>query len=291
MGSDNLMVSPVEVDNDVDMLDISTAKAAVPAIEPASSEPQLSQSSHSSATAHAPEQPERKMLPRVTSVAPAAFVPLDDDIDLTQSFDAPQNEAEQARFILKTLDYHQDGVRQGFLFLADLDRRRIIGEVEAREEALEKARATAEAAITSDSPLGTASESAGVLQLPARPAQHIPPPYDDETLSHDEIDAMIDAMHVPAPPGVDYNMIPLIEQQPLPIMFPPAGDEVPGGRREAARQLSQVVEEVLRQISGYDAHINGLRGRWIEILERETMQLDTQLGAPARTAMGASFGH
>ncbi|CAK7264993.1 hypothetical protein SEPCBS119000_001284 [Sporothrix epigloea] len=235
-----------------------------------------------------PEQAQRKALPRVTSVAPAAFVPLDADADWTQPFNAPRSQAEQARFMLDTLDYYHSGVRQGFLFLADLDRRRIVGEVQAREETLEKSRTAAEAANASNSPPGTAAAPVDQEPQPKPQTQPTPLPYDDETLSHDEIDAMIDAMRAPAVSGADYNVIPLLDQQPLPIAFPPAADEVPGGRREAARQLNQVVEEVLRQISGYDAHMNGLRGPWMEILERETGKPEITEAAASNTPVTAA---
>ncbi|CAK7217132.1 hypothetical protein SBRCBS47491_003066 [Sporothrix bragantina] len=308
MGDGDLMVSPVETDIEMKMgeshvFDANTVQApkeaetrpteatptpagkSIPTMSAAmaaTAAPQPSQPSQPSASTsdqQPPHQEKAKALPRVTSVVPAMFVPLDADADLTQPFDAPRSRTERAQAMLDTLDYYQNGVRQGFVYLADLDRRRIIEAAKDREKALEEARAAAKAARTAVGPSGTRP-----FQLAPPP----PPPNDDESLSPDEIDAMIATMRAPAIPGVDYNMVPSLDQPPLPIPFPPADDEVPGGRREAVRQLSEVVEQVLMQMSGYNGHMSQLRGRWRDILEREQKRLDEQFGTLPEGATGPS---
>ncbi|CAK7230793.1 hypothetical protein SCUCBS95973_007693 [Sporothrix curviconia] len=302
MGDGDLMkmVSPVEANIDVTMTDDHAFDAnTVPApsasetrpteAAAAAAETRTAQVAIATTAAPQPTQEKGKALPRVTSVVPAMFVPLAADADLTQPFDAPRSRTERAQVMLDTLDYYYDGVRQGFVYLADLDRRRIVGAAEAREEAIENAWAAAKAASTADPATGAATgpagEKPGEKQQPPQPPL---PPQGDETLSPEEMDAMITAMRAPAIPGVDYNMIPTLDQQPLPIRFPPPGDEVPGGRRESVRLLGEVVEQVLMQMSGYGGHMSQLRGRWRETLDREQKRLDEQFGALHDTATTAA---
>ncbi|CAK7238908.1 MAG: hypothetical protein STHCBS139747_000329 [Sporothrix thermara] len=272
------------------------APAAMEEIAPAAKQEQPLQPAASPRKKRLQEKEEQ--LPQVTSVVPAIFVPLDADADLTQPFDAPRSRTERAQAMLDTLDYYQSGVRQGFVYLAGLDRRRILGAAKAREQGLEEARKAAKKAADAAAKRAAEYEAtrkalqaakkrpppAPPAQSAQRPPQRQPPPYDDETLKPDEIDAMIAAMRAPPVPGADYNIIPTLDQQPLPICFPPAADEVPGGRRETVRQLSEVVEQALMQITGYDGHIHQLRDRWKETLEREQKRLDEQFGVLQESA-------
>lgn len=112
--------------------------------------------------------------PKVTSVVPAIFIPLDRDI--SEPFEGPRTRIERARKLLESIDSHQAGVSAGILHLAELERRRILREAEKWE---------AEHGVPDT-----------IVGLP--PA---------------ETEAMIRNMSAPAHPGQDYN-VPTDELRP-----------------------------------------------------------------------------
>ncbi|KIH94958.1 hypothetical protein SPBR_03801 [Sporothrix brasiliensis 5110] len=306
MSDDGVVVSPVEADIDVPMGEGQTSQAAekgtetpvVPTLQ--SSVPPQSISSPAQET---PPATIYKLPPtRVTSAIPAMFVPLRADADLTQPFDPPRSRIERAKAMLDTLEYYRTGVREGFLYLADMDRRHIIGAAMARKTEMAEARAAKEARESAD-----AAKEAETYEAAPNPAEsttsarpstdkgkgkateggvlldRLPPTDnllldDDETISHDEIDVMIATMRAPAVPGVDYNTAPYLDQH-LPLRFPVEAGEVRGGRRASVRQLSEVIEQALGQMSGFDAHMGQLRATWTENLEREQKLLDERFGS------------
>ncbi|CAK7197713.1 hypothetical protein SEUCBS139899_000361 [Sporothrix eucalyptigena] len=324
MGDGDLMISPVESDIEIQMgeddhaFDTNTfpaskptdkgkdtteatasgivaakALAAAAAKTAASQPPQQPQKPQPPQAPQTSQQPapakpaEATVLPRVASIIPAMFVPLDADADLTQPFDPPRSRIERAKAMIDTLGYFRDGVRQGFVYLGDLDRQRIVAETRAREIAIKEARDKAEKAAREAAnqpvtvPAKPLGKVAGKAPVKAKePKESLPlPPNDDESISPDEIDAMLSNMRAPAVPGVDYNMVPTLEQMQAPIPFPPVGNVVLGGRRDAVRQISNIVEQILLQMSGYDAHMVQLRAHWLEVLEREQKLLDDKFGA------------
>ncbi|OAA64420.1 hypothetical protein SPI_03067 [Niveomyces insectorum RCEF 264] len=202
--------------------------------------------------------------PRVTSVVPAMFVPL--DADITQPFEPPRDRVQRAHAVLQSIDYHRTGVRRGMLHLAGLDRQRIV--------------ATAAAATTgAAAPAGPAAlTNSGLAGLAAS----------QERISPRETEALIANMRGPALPGVDYAAacrMQVAEQQPL--QFVPPADERPGGRREAVRQTQEVVEQALAQLNGYERHIGLIRARWVETLEKEHKTMDALFGtAPTAATAG-----
>lgn len=339
MGDDSLMVSPIEADIDVQMTNgqavdgntvlpsrpaksgdpgsskapTTVAKAAAPPAVPTlkltvpqkKTSPPVQTTQTTQTTPSAP--PTQKPPPtRVTSAIPAMFVPLAPDSDLTQPFNPPRSRVEKAKAMLGTVEYYRDGVREGFMYLADMDRQYIVGAVTAREKEMAKAREEAKAAAKA-----AADAAAEAAAKAAEAAANAPPPTvgisikgratasaptptsattpstpatqknvlveDDENISHDEIDVMIATMRAPAVPGVDYNMALKLDRCP-PLRFPPEQGEIAGGRREAVRQINEAVEQALVQMSGFDVHIGELRAKWTANLEREQKLLDERFG-------------
>lgn len=370
MSDDGLMVSPIEPYIDVQMTDGHAVDANT-----VSSKPGEKTSSNTSQTTglskqkspesgvpegqttSQPTQPTTQpedgpVIPttRVTSATPAMFVPLPLDEDMTQPYVPPRGRVERAKAMLETLEYYRTGVREGFMYLADMDRQFITRAVTEREKVLaekraarqaEKEAAVKEKANTSAKPTEAARTT--TTAPAAKPATNAPVESsfsgraipakkptlernsssnsrdnsksaspsgdnsnpnstgvdididnDDETITGNEVDAMIAAMSAPAVPGVDYDMASKFDpNQPLPpIQFPPMIGEVPGGRRTAVRQLNEVVEQALMQMSGFDAHIDLLKAQWTDNLEREKKLLDERYGSltEARAALAAEEG-
>ncbi|KAL1903633.1 hypothetical protein Sste5346_000262 [Sporothrix stenoceras] len=277
---------------------VPTLKAPVP---PKKSSPPAQPTKTTQTTQTTPSAPSAPSAPpvqkppptRVTSAIPAMFVPLTPDADLTQPFNPPCSRFEKAKAMLGTIEYYRDGIREGFMYLADMDRKYIVGAVAEREKAMAKAReeakTAAEAAANAPPPTASIStKSRAAASAATTPTSATAPPTptvnenlfveDDETISPGEIDVMIATMRAPAVPGVDYNMAPNLDQR-LPLRFPPEQGEIAGGRQEAVRQINEVVEQALLQMSGFDVHIGQLRSTWTATLEREQKLLDERFGS------------
>ncbi|EFW98805.1 hypothetical protein CMQ_4657 [Grosmannia clavigera kw1407] len=168
--------------------------------------------------------------PKVVSADPAMFVPL--DFDITEPMERPRSRVDRAQSMLQTADFYRTGVRRGMVYLADLDRRRI---------------------------LATAARAA------ARPGQK----DDLDGLEPDEADVLVHSMQAPLQPAADQASYITTDQelaQHIPQILPKADEP---GRKEAGRQLQQVVELVLGKMDSYDSHICAVRSRWAADLERE----------------------
>lgn len=131
------------------------------------SEAQMDIDSHDPEIIQPTAEGDDAMLPRVVSVVPAIFVPV--EIDYTDPFTPPKNGAERARMALESIEFHRTGGLKGFEHLTELERRRILGQ--ARRWKSEH---------------GTEDK-----KKPGVPPQ--------------EVDAMIRCMSAPRTAGVDYN--------------------------------------------------------------------------------------
>lgn len=125
------------------------------------------------------QQPER--IPRLNNKNSAAcvFVPLRDDI---LSTDVPRDRVERLRVILNSIDYQREGVKKNLLYMFEREKKRIMLEAAAREQA----------------------------QGPPKIRPGLPP---------SEVDNLIANMEAPATPGMNYDirdMPPFDPRQPAP---------------------------------------------------------------------------
>ncbi|KAK4150128.1 hypothetical protein C8A00DRAFT_37289 [Chaetomidium leptoderma] len=110
-------------------------------------------------------------IPPLTNIASSIFVPLQDDILKSEP---PRDRVERLHWILKTIDYQREGVKENLLYMFEREKRRVIL-------------------------LAAESE-----QAQGRPK--IKP-----GLAPSEVDDIIANMESPAQPGMDYNIRTMAE--------------------------------------------------------------------------------
>ncbi len=181
--------------------------------------------------------------PKVTNVTSSIFVPLNKD--LTQPFDAPRDRIEKVKCVLESIEFHKTGGRQGILYLAELERRRILTEAAKREA------------------------EGGLATNPA----DLPP---------GEADEMIHNMQQPALLGVSYNMTTNALCAHAPGWDAPGDTQ---DREHTARELQRVMEPGLDHIAGYEAHMDGLKIWWTEALRKEEALMDAKFGRASSAPM------
>ncbi len=112
------------------------------------------------------------------------------------------------------------------------------------------------------------------------------PQADPAGLHPDEADAMLANMYAPAVPGVEYN-VPT--QDLRPNFFSSVDDP---HREDRVRQLQRVEEDGLDQLAGYEGHIEAIKRRWTDMLEKEKRMMAQRFGRgsppppPAAAASG-----
>jgi hypothetical protein len=125
---------------------------------------ELAQGSASPANVAEQEQP---IPPELTIVAPAIFLPLDSDI--TKPGDLPQDRVQRLERIIKSINFHRQGIRQNLLtmFEGQVRRLQLLAAQRERQHGKSEGRAS---------------------------------------VSPDEADRLLAAMEKPAVPGVEYNV-------------------------------------------------------------------------------------
>jgi hypothetical protein len=120
--------------------------------------------------------------PEIVNVMPSIFIPL--EYDITNPRDLPQDRFQKLDRILKSIDFHRQGVRQNLIAMF-------------------------------------ASQVKRVQMLYARQEQAQGISEGKASVSSDEVDRLIAAMETPAVPGVDYNVAIL---PPMDLSQPPPDD-------------------------------------------------------------------
>ena len=93
-----------------------------------------------------------------------------------------------------------------------------------------------------------------------------------------EADLMIASMNAPAVPGINYDT----EKAEMELLnFRRSVDT--GDRKDSVRQLQRVMEDAISQLHGYDHHMEDIRKRWVESLEKEERLMEARFG-PAEDA-------
>lgn len=183
----------------------------------------------------------KELPPKVVSVDPAMFVPL--DFDITEPLEPPGSRVDYAQSMLQTADFYRTGVRRGMVYLADLDRRRIL--------------ATAAQATAHEGEMGEKG--------------------DDDGLKPEEADMLVHSMQAPFQPAAKRSYVMTDQDLSLhSLQLLPEVDKP--GRKEAGRQLQQVIELVLGKMGSYDGHICAVRSRWAADLEQEQGLMAEQFG-------------
>jgi hypothetical protein len=177
---------------------------------------------------------DQEIAPKVTSVVPAIFIPLREDI--TQPFDVPRGRIERAKSVLESIEFHRADVRQGILHLTELERRRILRENRKWE------------------------------------AEH-GPPENQGGVPPEEADAMIANMSAPVWEGYDYSIDPSALRPNFNAI-----KETPD-RADTIRQLKRVMEEGLNHLVGYEGHMEGIKKRWTEALDKEEQLMEEKFGS------------
>ncbi|KAK4237644.1 hypothetical protein C8A03DRAFT_34395 [Achaetomium macrosporum] len=121
-----------------------------------------------------PGQRASEKIPPLTNLAPSIFVPLRDDILNTE---LPQGPVERIKWILKTINYQREGVRENLLYLFEREKQRVV------QQAIEIEQAQGQPKI--------------------KPG--LPP---------SEVDEVIANMEAPAAPGMNYNVQSMPALQP-----------------------------------------------------------------------------
>ncbi|KAL2149470.1 hypothetical protein VTH82DRAFT_8121 [Thermothelomyces myriococcoides] len=73
-------------------------------------------------------------IPRLENIAPAIFVPLQEDIILAEP---PQDPAGRLKRLLETIDYQREGVKENLLYMFEREKRRVVQEAAELEQAQE----------------------------------------------------------------------------------------------------------------------------------------------------------
>jgi hypothetical protein len=108
-----------------------------------------------------------EQIPPLTDISASIFVPLQDD-DIA-NFEAPRDRVERLKRILKTVDYHREGVKENLLYMFEREKRRIV-------------------------------QQAAEIEKAQGPPKAMP------GLSPNEVDEVIANMAAPAKPNMDYDI-------------------------------------------------------------------------------------
>lgn len=73
-----------------------------------------------------------EMIPPLSNIAPAIFVPLQDDIFTAEP---PRDRIERLKAILETIDYQRKGVKENLLYMFEREKRRIVQQAAELEQA------------------------------------------------------------------------------------------------------------------------------------------------------------
>ncbi|KAK4250127.1 hypothetical protein C7999DRAFT_12110 [Corynascus novoguineensis] len=73
-----------------------------------------------------------EMIPPLSNIAPAIFVPLRDDIFTAEP---PRDRIEHLKAILETIDYQRKGVKENLLYMFEREKRRIVQQAANLEQA------------------------------------------------------------------------------------------------------------------------------------------------------------
>ena len=275
MGEDSLMVSPTRGDDGFDIPMCESPITQAPSPESAARRAKAEPGSEDGNLAAPPAPPLPAPPPRVTTVVPASFVPIESDWSLPLAAASDNlSKSAHAQVMLGTLEYYHTGVRKGIMHLASLDRQRILlaqAEADRAEQAAQAAREERARQLQRAQEVVT---GLGIME-PATEAKDSAPgsttdPMDGDFIPPAELDDMISAMRAPALPGVDYNVPTEAMMQALPIQFPsPAVGEKPGGRRDHIRQYNEVAEQAIMQLAGFGVHMNQQRAKWMAVIESE----------------------
>ncbi|KAL2171624.1 hypothetical protein VTG60DRAFT_2192 [Thermothelomyces hinnuleus] len=71
-------------------------------------------------------------IPQLKNIAPAIFVPLQDDIFLAEP---PRDRAERLKRILETIDYQREGVKENLLYMFEREKKRVVQQAAELEQA------------------------------------------------------------------------------------------------------------------------------------------------------------
>ncbi|KAL2160354.1 hypothetical protein VTH06DRAFT_1527 [Thermothelomyces fergusii] len=77
-----------------------------------------------------PDTPER--IPQLENIAPAIFVPLQEDILLAEP---PRERVESLKKLLQTIDYQREGVKENLLYMFEREKKRVVQQAAELEQA------------------------------------------------------------------------------------------------------------------------------------------------------------
>ncbi|OIW27416.1 hypothetical protein CONLIGDRAFT_715906 [Coniochaeta ligniaria NRRL 30616] len=177
-------------------------------------------------------------IPRMKSIAPCIFVPLETDI--TKPRDPPRNRVEKLERLIASAGAHRQGVLENIAFMAEHERRSIL-QYGRQQEAM-----------------------AGI---PQGPGPSLPP---------DEIDWIMDNMAAPAPKDRDLNIKDEADLQQLLLRnvsgMPPQAE--PSNREQVARDLVLTVAQAAQNAKGYSGEVDRRIWNLSQLLEKEKKRLE-----------------